>query len=227
MVRYRGYRSRAFVTFGQPIARRIDSNRAVRCSTCRTVMATIGRLTQVRPRCCRDTAVDPRRELEHGPTRSRHARATGANLVCRAGPGRGPDHQPLEARGIVAVPGAVRVRAQRAALLSADSTTCSRLRRATRIDGRVVIDAVQKSFFNLLSQSALLKRMASRYGMASPNSFARRFIAGETVQEAIEVARTLQSKGFDLTLDYLGESVRTHQEADAAARDKSTWSTCS
>jgi proline dehydrogenase len=74
-------------------------------------------------------------------------------------------------------------------------------------------------FFNLLSQSALLKRMASRYGMASPDSFARRFIAGETVEEAIEASRTLQSKGFDLTLDYLGESVRSHQEADAAARE--------
>jgi len=33
------------------------------------------------------------------------------------------------------------------------------------------------------------------------------------------VARTLQSKGFDLTLDYLGESVRTHEEADGAARE--------
>ena len=82
-----------------------------------------------------------------------------------------------------------------------------------------MIDAVQKGFFNLLSQSALLKRLASRYGMASPDSFARRFIAGETVQEAVEVARTLQAKGFDLTLDYLGESVRTHQEADSAARE--------
>ena len=82
-----------------------------------------------------------------------------------------------------------------------------------------MIDAVQKGFFNLLSQSALLKRLASRYGMASPDSFARRFIAGETVQEAIEAARTLQAKGFDLTLDYLGESVRTHQEADAASRE--------
>ena len=82
-----------------------------------------------------------------------------------------------------------------------------------------MIDAVQKGFFNLLSQNAVLKRLASRYGMASPTSFARRFIAGETVQEAIDVARTLQSKGFDLTLDYLGESVRSHQEADAAARE--------
>jgi proline dehydrogenase len=82
-----------------------------------------------------------------------------------------------------------------------------------------VIDAVQKGFFTLLSQSALLKRLASRYGMASPDSFARRFIAGETVEEAIEAARRLQANGFDLTLDYLGESVRTHQEADAAARE--------
>jgi proline dehydrogenase len=82
-----------------------------------------------------------------------------------------------------------------------------------------VIDAVQKGFFNLLSQSAVLKRLASRYGMASPASFARRFIAGETVEEAIEAARTLQAKGFDLTLDYLGESVRTHQEAETAARE--------
>jgi len=82
-----------------------------------------------------------------------------------------------------------------------------------------VIDAVQKGFFNLLSQSAVLKRLASRYGMASPDSFARRFIAGETVEEAIDAARRLQANGFDLTLDYLGESVRTHQEADAAARE--------
>ena len=82
-----------------------------------------------------------------------------------------------------------------------------------------MIDAVQKGFFNLLSQSALLKRLASRYGMASPNGFARRFIAGETVEEAIDAARRLQANGFDLTLDYLGESVRTHQEADAAARE--------
>ena len=82
-----------------------------------------------------------------------------------------------------------------------------------------MIDAVQKGFFTLLSQSAVLKRLASRYGMASPDSFARRFIAGENIEEAIEAARTLQSKGFDLTLDYLGESVGTHQGADAAARE--------
>jgi len=82
-----------------------------------------------------------------------------------------------------------------------------------------VIDAIPKSLFNALSHSAVLKRLASRYGMASPDSFARRFIAGETVEEAIAASKTLQSRGFHLTLDYLGESVRTHQEADTATRE--------
>ena len=75
------------------------------------------------------------------------------------------------------------------------------------------------ALFTWLSRSALLKRLASQYGMASPRSFARRFIAGETVDEAITAAKALQAKGFRLTLDYLGESVRTHQEADAATRE--------
>ena len=61
--------------------------------------------------------------------------------------------------------------------------------------------------------------MASRYGMAHEASFARRFIAGETVEEAIAVARALQSRGLLLTLDYLGESVRTLDEASAATRE--------
>ena len=42
--------------------------------------------------------------------------------------------------------------------------------------------------FSLLARSVTLKRLASRYGM-TPNGFARRFIAGETVHEAIEAAR--------------------------------------
>jgi proline dehydrogenase len=73
-----------------------------------------------------------------------------------------------------------------------------------------------KGLFYALSHSGALKRLASRYGMASRTSFARRFIAGESVEEAIEAARRLQAKGLFVTLDYLGESVRTHQEAAAA-----------
>jgi proline dehydrogenase len=72
--------------------------------------------------------------------------------------------------------------------------------------------------FSLLARSATLKRLASRYGM-TPNGFARRFIAGETVHEAIVAARTLQGRGMHLTLDYLGESVTTIKAATAASRE--------
>ena len=76
-----------------------------------------------------------------------------------------------------------------------------------------------KALFFALSRSTALKRLASKYGMATPESFARRFIAGETVEEAIHDARILQSRGMLLTLDYLGESVRTIDEASAATAE--------
>jgi proline dehydrogenase len=76
-----------------------------------------------------------------------------------------------------------------------------------------------KALFYALSRSGSLKRLASRYGMAHEESFARRFIAGETVEEAIVAARALQARGLLLTLDYLGESVRTIDEASAATRE--------
>ena len=75
-----------------------------------------------------------------------------------------------------------------------------------------------KAVFYALSRSATLKRLASKYGMRSPGSFARRFIAGETVEEVIETSRRVQAEGLHITLDYLGESVRTSEEADAATR---------
>jgi proline dehydrogenase len=79
-----------------------------------------------------------------------------------------------------------------------------------------MIGYAAKTFFHLLARSTLLKNAASRYGMRKPTSFARRFIAGEHVDEAIEAARAVEARGFLQTLDYLGESVRTLQAADAA-----------
>src|SRR5687768_13416749 len=76
-----------------------------------------------------------------------------------------------------------------------------------------------KALFYALSRSATLKRLASTYGMATEDSFARRFIAGETIAEAIAAARAIQARGYLLTLDYLGESVRTSEEAAAATRE--------
>jgi proline dehydrogenase len=45
-----------------------------------------------------------------------------------------------------------------------------------------------------------------------------RFVAGETLEEALAVARKLNSEGITVTLDHLGESVSTLAEA-AEARD--------
>ena len=72
--------------------------------------------------------------------------------------------------------------------------------------------------FSLLARSVTLKRFASRYGM-TPNGFARRFIAGETITEAIEAARATQGRGMHVALDYLGESVNTTKAAIAASRE--------
>ena len=81
-----------------------------------------------------------------------------------------------------------------------------------------MLDSPSKAFFHLLAQSGLLKKLASRYGMRKPSSFARRFIAGETIAEAIEAARGVEARGLALTLDLLGESVRNLEGADAATR---------
>lgn len=82
-----------------------------------------------------------------------------------------------------------------------------------------MIDRASKAFFHLLAGSHHLRRLASRYGMASPESFARRFIAGETPAEAIAAARRIEAAGLAQTLDYLGESVGTAEEAETATRE--------
>ena len=46
-------------------------------------------------------------------------------------------------------------------------------------------------------------------------TFARRFVAGETVEEALAVARALNAKGISASLDELGESVTNEREARA------------
>jgi proline dehydrogenase len=81
-----------------------------------------------------------------------------------------------------------------------------------------MLDAANKAFFHSLAKIKILQRLASRYGMR-PGGFARRFIAGESIEEAVNTVRTLADRGLLLTLDYLGESVATAAEADAATRE--------
>ena len=81
-----------------------------------------------------------------------------------------------------------------------------------------MIQTVSKTFFHTLAGSRHLKGLASKYGLRNERSFARRFIAGETVEEAIAAARPIEQAGMTQTLDLLGESVASIAEADVATR---------
>lgn len=49
--------------------------------------------------------------------------------------------------------------------------------------------------------------------------FASRFVAGETLPEALEAVKALNAKGITASLDLLGESVNNEKEARSAATD--------
>jgi proline dehydrogenase len=52
-----------------------------------------------------------------------------------------------------------------------------------------------------------------------PHGFARRFIAGETTDEAIACARRIEQDGMLVTLDHLGERVTSREAATRATRE--------
>lgn len=55
--------------------------------------------------------------------------------------------------------------------------------------------------------------------MKIPIYFARRFVAGETAEQAIEAVKKINEDGITATLDLLGENVSTHQQADEAVEE--------
>jgi proline dehydrogenase len=65
----------------------------------------------------------------------------------------------------------------------------------------------QPRVFNYVRNSRLAKH------------FAKRFVPGETLDEALEVVRILNARGISVSLDLLGESVTNEREA-RAARDE-------
>ena len=82
-----------------------------------------------------------------------------------------------------------------------------------------MLHASAKAFFNRIARSAGLKAAATRYGMKKQDSFARRYVAGETVEEAIDVARAIEQRGLMTTLNYLGEQVQSSRAAQAATEE--------
>lgn len=65
-----------------------------------------------------------------------------------------------------------------------------------------------------LSRSAVANRMVTGTPFAS--RLAERFVAGETIDDGIRAARACNEQGLSVSLDYLGEAVRTVEEAEAA-----------
>ncbi len=66
-----------------------------------------------------------------------------------------------------------------------------------------------------LAGNEAVKRMVMRSRLSL--ALAHRFVAGETAEQALEVARTLNRRGALVSLDYLGENITTETEARAVA----------
>jgi proline dehydrogenase len=81
-----------------------------------------------------------------------------------------------------------------------------------------MLDALSKATFSALANSTVLKTIATRYGMRR-HGFARRFVAGETTEEAIACAARIEETGMTVTLDHLGERVTSREAATQATRD--------
>jgi proline dehydrogenase len=73
---------------------------------------------------------------------------------------------------------------------------------------------VLKSFLLSLSKVEWARRMISRWPVARRT--ASRFVAGDTLKEAISAIQVLNAKGLYGTLDHLGEHVNSIEEAEAA-----------
>ena len=72
-----------------------------------------------------------------------------------------------------------------------------------------------RSFLIYLSKAAWAQKLVTGWSFAW--KAASRFVAGSTIDEAIQVVRTLNAKGINATLDQLGEHTTTADEADRAA----------
>ena len=71
-----------------------------------------------------------------------------------------------------------------------------------------------RDFISWLSTKPLVTRPIARTGMRL--GFARRFIAGETLEEALQTASELNAKGMQVIMNQLGENVAEQREAEAA-----------
>ncbi len=73
------------------------------------------------------------------------------------------------------------------------------------------MDMLTRSLLLTMANSPNIERFVKKNGMSA--GFARRFIAGETMEETAAPVRALNDRGMTVSLDYLGENVSRAEEA--------------
>lgn len=76
------------------------------------------------------------------------------------------------------------------------------------------MDVLLRNAFQSLGRSRSANKLARKYGLRFGAS---RFVAGETIRQAIEAVRKLNASGRAATLDHLGEFVAGAEEANESA----------
>ncbi|PFG04837.1 L-proline dehydrogenase [Bacillus sp. es.034] len=76
------------------------------------------------------------------------------------------------------------------------------------------MEQAMRNFFLFLSKNKPMTKLAKKYGLRFG---AGRFVAGSSIQQAVEVIRELNSQNLVVTIDYLGEFVDNEREANEMA----------
>jgi proline dehydrogenase len=76
---------------------------------------------------------------------------------------------------------------------------------------------MMRSILLWLSRNKTVRSWTTRWSLA--RRAARRFVAGETIEEAIQAIRELAAQGITATLDHLGENVETAADAARVTED--------
>lgn len=74
-----------------------------------------------------------------------------------------------------------------------------------------------RSFLIYLSKAAWAQNMVTNWKFAW--RVVSRFVAGTTIESAVNAARELNARGINATMDHLGENITTPEEACQAAQD--------
>lgn len=78
----------------------------------------------------------------------------------------------------------------------------------------MMIENTMRDFFLFLAKNKTMTKAAKKYGLQFG---ANRFVAGEEIEQAVEVIKSLNEEGLAVTIDFLGEFVDNEKEANYMA----------